>query len=83
MKENMETKELNVYQEIELQECPFCGGPGQLEEENGWCWYVMCGDCGSQTAALEYKTPRDRLEAARKVAFLWNTRKVLRSGVGE
>ena len=28
--------------EIELEDCPFCGGAGLLEEEQGWCWYAMC-----------------------------------------
>ena len=31
---------------IDLYDCPFCGGAGLLEEENGWCWYVTCMDCG-------------------------------------
>ena len=33
---------MDIRDELELQDCPFCGGPGLLEEENGWCWYVMC-----------------------------------------
>ena len=28
--------------EIELEDCPFCGGPGVMQEENGWCVYVEC-----------------------------------------
>lgn len=28
--------------EIELEDCPFCGGPGVWQEENGWCVYVEC-----------------------------------------
>ena len=28
---------MESYQEIELQECPICGGAGLMEEENGWC----------------------------------------------
>ena len=31
--------------EIELEDCPFCGGPGVMQEENGWCVYVECPDC--------------------------------------
>ena len=41
---------MNIHEELELQDCPYCGGAGLLEEENGWCWYVMCLDCGAQTA---------------------------------
>ena len=26
--------------EIELEDCPFCGGPGVMQEENGWCVYA-------------------------------------------
>ena len=40
---------MDIRDELELQDCPFCGGPGLLEEENGWCWYVMCMDCGAQS----------------------------------
>ena len=53
---------MSIHEEIELQGCPFCGGAGLLEEENGWCWYVMCMDCGAQTAAMEFRTPEERPE---------------------
>ena len=74
---------MEIYEELRLEDCPFCGGAGLLEEENGWCWYVMCVDCGSQTAECGYKTPQERLEAARKVAHLWNIGKVMRSNIGD
>ena len=74
---------MNIHEELELQECPFCGGAGLLEEENGWCWYVMCMDCGAHTASFEYKTPAERPEAARKAAYLWNIGKAIRGGVGD
>jgi len=67
----------------DLQECPVCGGPGLLEEENGWCWYAVCADCGSHTAQVAYRSAEDRTEAAAKAAYLWNMGKVLRSGAGE
>ena len=38
--------------DIELQICPHCGGDGILEDENGWCCYVTCMDCGAHTATL-------------------------------
>ena len=74
---------MNIHEELILQDCPFCGGAGLLEEENGWCWYAVCVDCGSQTAAFEYRRPEDRLEAAKQAAHLWNIGKVVRSDLSE
>ena len=54
-----------------------------MEEEQGWCWYVMCLDCGAQTAQIEFKTPEGREEAARTAAQLWNFGKIMRSGIGD
>ena len=64
-------------------DCPYCGGAGLLEEEQGWCWYVMCLDCGAQTAQIEFKTPRERDKAAGLAADLWNFGKIMRSGIGD
>ena len=74
---------MNIHEEIELQDCPFCGGAGWLAEEHGWCWSVTCLDCGAQTAALEFKTPEERVESARKAAYLWNIGKIMKGGMGE
>ena len=74
---------MSIHEELFLEDCPYCGGAGLLEEENSWCWYVMCVDCGSQTAAIEFKTPEAREEAARKAAELWNMRKVVRENLSE
>ena len=74
---------MNIHEELPLQDCPYCGGAGLLQEEGGWCWSVMCMDCGSQTAAFEYKTPEDRLVAARKAALTWNMGKVVRGNISE
>ena len=74
---------MDIYQEIDLQNCPNCGGTGILEEENGYCWYVMCMDCGAQTAPCEYHGAKDRVEAARKVAHFWNIGKTIRPENGE
>jgi len=74
---------MDIHEQFELQECPFCGGPGLLEEENGWCWYVMCLDCGAQTAHFEYRGAAERREAAGKAAHLWNIGKVVRADIGE
>lgn len=74
---------MDIYEQIKLQDCPYCGGAALLEEENGWSWYVMCMDCGANTAAFEFRTPAERLIAAQKAADLWNIGKVIREGVGE
>ena len=74
---------MNIFEEIELQECPYCGGPGLLEEESGWCWYVMCLDCGAQTGECGYKSDDERADAAGQAAHLWNIGKVIRSDRSE
>ena len=47
---------MELYEQIELQECPICGGAGLMEEENGWCFYAACLDCGAHTAHEVYYT---------------------------
>lgn len=74
---------MEIEQELTLQDCPCCGGPAQLEEENGWCWYVMCMDCGAQTAPFEYLRAKERADAAKKAAHMWNIGKVIRQDNGE
>ena len=74
---------MDIYQDNPLQDCPYCGGAGLLEEENGWCWYAMCLSCGAQTAHFAFETPEGRAEAARMAAHTWNIGKVLRGDVGE
>ena len=69
---------MNLHEELILHDCPYL-----LEEEQGWCWYAMCLDCGAQTAQIEYKKPEDRAEAARSAARLWNFGKIMRSGIGD
>ena len=74
---------MNIHEELELQNCPYCGGAGLLEEERDGGWYVMCLDCGSQTASISYHTPEERVPSARTAAHLWNIGKVLRSNAGD
>ena len=74
---------MDIRDRIALQDCPYCGGAGLLEEENGWCWYVMCMDCGAQTAHFDYKSPEEREAAARSAANVWNVGKVVRGDIGE
>ena len=69
--------------ELHLEDCPYCGGPGLLEEEGGWCWYVMCLDCGAQTAHFSFRTDAGRAEAAAGAARVWNMRKVIRPNPNE
>ena len=82
---------MSLHEELILHDCPYCGGAGLLEEdgaglleeEQGWCWYVMCLDCGAQTAQIAFKTSEAREEAARSAAHLWNIGKIMRSGIGD
>jgi hypothetical protein len=74
---------MDIYERYEIHNCPHCGGPGLLEEENDWCFYVACLDCGAQTAPFEYKTRKQREEAAGKAVMLWNMGKVIRQENGE
>lgn len=68
---------------LELEDCPYCRGAGLMQEENGWCLYVECLDCGSHTAEFSYDGETEREAAARQAAGLWNMGKVINSGVGE
>ena len=72
-----------IFENIELQDCPVCGGCGTLEEEAGWCVYAVCADCGCRTAEMEYKGEEDKLRAASLVADLWNMGKVISHNPGE
>lgn len=74
---------MDIYDEIDLADCPDCGGVGALEEEGGWCVYVQCLDCGAHTAEVSYKDEAGRLEAARKAAANWNFRKIIHIRPGE
>ena len=78
--ENTEKKD--IFEELELYDCPICQGTGLLDESNGWI-YVMCNDCGSQTGEVPYKTPEEREAVARKVVELWNMGKVIHTGIGD
>ena len=74
---------MEIHKELELEDCPYCGGAALLEEEGGFCWYVICTDCGSQTAEVRYDTPEARPESARKAANLWNMGKIMRACNGD
>ena len=69
--------------DIELQDCPYCGGVGCFEDEGGWCLYVQCLDCGSHTAEFPYKNPEERAEMARQAARTWAFGKIINPNPGE
>lgn len=81
--QNREETKLSIHEQLELHDCPYCGGAGLLEEEQGWCWVVTCLDCGAQTAQFEFKNEAEREQAARTAAHLWNIGKVVRGDIGE
>ena len=74
---------MDRFDEIDLQDCPYCGSVGSIEEENGWCLYVQCVYCGAHTAELSYNNEAERRDAARRAAENWNLRKVISPAPGE
>ena len=58
---------MDPINEIELEDCPVCRGAGYIEDEQGWCMYACCLNCGT--------------EAARQAAYLWNIGKVIHNGM--
>ena len=69
--------------ELELFDCPICHGTGSVEEENGWCVYVSCLDCGAHTAEIPFKDDAGRDEAVKAVVRTWNMGKVIAGTPGE
>lgn len=76
-------KEIELFDNIELRDCPICGGVCLLDEENGWCISATCMDCGCHTAVLPFNNEEERMKAAEKAAFLWNQGKVISLSPGE
>ena len=75
---------MDFLDEIDLLDCPVCGGPAIPEEENGWCAYICCADCGCHTAEVDFDSVGgDKTEAYRLAAMHWNMGKVLSSDPGE
>ena len=74
---------MDPINEIELFDCPICHGTGVLEEENGWCVYASCLNCGCHTAEFPFSSEEERLVAAKQAAGMWNIGKVIASGVGD
>ena len=74
---------MHSFYDIELQDCPYCGGVGAMEEEGGWCLYVQCPDCSSHTAEFAFKTEEERMEMARRAALTWNMGKIITPNPGD
>ena len=74
---------MELFEDIELFDCPLCRGAGLIEVECGWCVYVTCMDCGCHTAEVPYNTPEEKIKAAQQAAHIWNIGKVLSSNPGE
>ena len=73
---------MDIFKDIELFDCPLCHGAGLLEEENGWCIYATCLDCGCHTAEFEYRNEEQRAQAARLAADTWNMGKAVPASPG-
>lgn len=63
-----------MSEEIKLLECPFCGGPAELEEVDGGGWSVGCQEkplsvhfCMGYQSLTSFATKREAIAA-------WNTR---------
>ena len=74
---------MNSIENIEIFDCPICHGPGIIQEENGWCLYVECLDCGCHTAELPFDSEEEHEKAAKQAVRLWNVGKVIHSGTGD
>ena len=42
---------MDPINEIELEDCPVCRGAGYIEDEQGWCMYACCLNCGTSLPA--------------------------------
>lgn len=73
---------MDILETIELNDCPLCLGAGLLDDD-GNSVSASCLDCGCRTVFIPYKNDAEKLDAAQRIAFLWNTGKVIAEGVGE
>ena len=74
---------MELYEMIELEDCPKCGGVGYLEDEGTNGVYISCIDCTAQTVVVTYWTEEEKLEAVKKAENLWNSGKAISSDPGE
>lgn len=73
---------MDVYDLVDIYDCPLCDGAALLEEE-GNSYYVMCCECGCHSVNVNFKTEEQRLDAAKRTAMLWNSGKVIKGTPGE
>lgn len=76
---------MEIFELVDLEDCPKCRGIGVLEEELGSGYYIQCTECTAHTAEIEFEadTHEKRLEAAQIAAYLWNNGKVTTLSPGE
>lgn len=74
----MENKDLII-----LEDCPICRGAGMIVHEGGWTVQVECNDCSARTVYVDYSNEKEKAEAEKTVARLWNIGKVIKSDAGE
>ena len=74
--------DLELFKDLEIFECPLCGGAGGIEVENDWCVYVSCADCGGHTSEVPFNSPDEKYTAAKKAVENWNLGKVISLGTG-
>lgn len=68
----------------ELEACPVCHEDcAYVDTEGGWCVYVACANCGTQTAPVPYKNEEERALAEKEAIKLWNMGKVIAQSRGE
>ena len=68
---------------IILEDCPCCRGNGLIVHEGGWNVQVECADCSAHTVFVEYSDEKQKEEAEKTVATLWNIGKVIKINPGE
>ena len=64
---------------FELEDCPVCRGCGFISHEGGWNVQVECTDCSAHTVYVAYSNEKEKLEAEKQVARLWNMGKVIKA----
>ena len=68
----------------ELEACPVCHeDDAYIDTEGGWCIFVRCANCGTQTASAPYNNEEERVKAEADVVKLWNMGKVIAQSRGE
>ena len=73
-----------MEEQLELVPCRVCHeDSAYVEDEGGWCVYVVCADCGSHTAFCSYDSEEERDAAVERAVQLWNMGKVIAERRGE